>query len=100
MGGAEEGDPQGFAEAFEAMAQGGQRSVAVEPLAQCLKHPMTGLLAVQGLHLAPDLRLGGANEGQRLLGKDGALAVKGLAIYRGVTSGEQLGLDHRLKGGF
>ena len=46
MGWPEVGDPQGFAEALKSMAQGGQRSVAIEPFTQRLKHPRPGLLAV------------------------------------------------------
>ena len=63
MGWPEEGDSQRFAVALEAMAQCGQRPMAVEPFAERLQYPSSGLLAVQCFQLASELRLGVANEG-------------------------------------
>jgi hypothetical protein len=39
---------------------------------------VAGLLAVQGFQLLPHLALGGADEGQRLIGEERALTVEAL----------------------
>jgi len=96
---AEEGDAQGLAETLEAVAQRGQRAMNVQPLAQRLQHPRAGLLAVQCLELVPHLALGGANEGQRLVGEERALAVEALCGHPRVAPGQQDRLDGGLESG-
>jgi hypothetical protein len=100
MGGAEEGNAQRLAETLEAVAQGGQRAMGVQPFAQRFQHPCAGLLAVQCFQLLPHLALGGADKGQRLIREDRPLAVEALGIDPQITIGQQDGLDGGFEGGF
>ena len=97
---AEKGDAQGLAETLEAVAQRGQRAMNIQPLAQRLQHPRAGVLAVQCLELVPHLALGGADEGQRLVGEERALAVEALCGHPRVAPGQQDRLDGGLESGF
>ena len=76
VGRAEKSDAQGLAETLEAVAQGGQCAVGIQPFAERLQHPFAGLLPVQGFQLLPGLGLGFADKLQRHPGKDRPFAVK------------------------
>jgi hypothetical protein len=77
VGRAEKGDAQGLAETLEAVAQGSQSAVGVQPFGKRLQHPLAGLLPVQGFEFLPGLGLGLADKGQRLVGEDRPLGVEG-----------------------
>jgi hypothetical protein len=100
MGRTEEGNAQRLAETLEAVAQGGQRAMGVQPFGRRFQHPCAGLLAVQRLQLLPHLALGGADKGQRLVGKDRPLAVEALGIEPQITVGQQHGFDNGLESAF
>lgn len=70
MGGLKKRNSQRLAVAFESMAQGGQHSVDIHPLAERGNHPFSGLFLVQGFQLLPCFRLRFADKPQRCRGKD------------------------------
>ena len=78
VGRLEEGDAEGAAVAFEAVAEGSERPVRLHPFAEIGEDLLAGLVAVQGFKLCPFRRLSFADEGQDGLGEDRALAVEGV----------------------
>ena len=76
MGRSKESNAQGLAEAFEAMAQGGQSTVGVQPFGKRRKDPFPGLRPMQRFEFLPGVALGFADKSQRFVAKDGPLGIE------------------------
>ena len=100
VGRLEESRTERAAVALESVPQGRKRAVLVHPLAQVAEDLIAGPVAVQPFQPGPFVRLGFADEGERLVRENGALAVEGITGDPHIPVLEQMRFDDGLEGGF
>ena len=100
MGRLEEGHTERATVALEPVPQGRKRAVLVHPLAQIAEDLIVGPDAVQPFQPGPLVRLGLADEGERLGRENRALPVEGFTGDRHIPVLEQMRFDDGLEGGF
>ncbi len=87
--GGEVGEADGFAEAFEALAEDAECAFAVEFFGEAVYEDGLGLSLVGLGEALPDLGLGGLDEGEEVLGEEGEFGVVVLGIADRIAVGDE-----------